>query len=88
MRCTPPDPEEGKPSAAGPRELRLRFSAKPEELDIVHARNALRITPPVDDLAVTREKKQNAYRITGRFLPDTVYDLQVAPGSLKDALAW
>jgi uncharacterized protein YfaS (alpha-2-macroglobulin family) len=85
LRCTPPDPDESKPISGGPRELRLRFSAKPEELDIVHARNALRITPPVDDLAVTREKKQNAYRIAGRFLPDTVYDLQVSPGSLKDA---
>ena len=84
LRCTPPDPEEGKPSAAGPRELRLRFSAKPEELDIVHARNALRITPPVDDLAVVREK-HNAYRIAGRFLPDTVYELHVEPGALKDA---
>jgi alpha-2-macroglobulin len=83
LRCTPPDPEDGKPRAAGPRELRLRFSAKPAELDIVHARNALRITPPVDDLAVARDK-HNAYRITGRFLPDTVYELQVAPGSLQD----
>ncbi len=84
LRCTPPDPDDSKPVAAGPRELRLRFSAKPEELDIVHARNALRITPPVDDLAVAREKNSNAYRLTGRFQPDTVYQLQVAPGSLKD----
>ena len=84
LRCRPPDVEDGKPRSAGPRELRLRFSAKPEELDIVHARNALRITPPVDDLAVARDK-HNAYRITGRFLPDTVYDLQVKPGALKDA---
>ena len=84
LRCAPPDVEDGKPRSAGPRELRLRFSAKPEELDIVHARNALRITPPVDDLAVARDK-HNAYRITGRFLPDTVYDLQVKPGALKDA---
>jgi alpha-2-macroglobulin len=84
LRCTPPEPEGGKPVASGPRELRLRFSAKPEELDIVHARNALRITPPVDDLAVARDKR-NAYRITGRFQPDTVYMLQVARGALKDA---
>ena len=79
LRCAPPDAEDGKPRSAGQRELRLRFSAKPEELDIVHARNALRITPPVDDLAVARDK-HNAYRITGRFLPDTVYDLQVIDG--------
>ena len=84
LRCTPPDADEAKPRPAGPRELRLRFSAKPEELGIVEARNALRITPPVDDLAVTRDK-YNAYRLTGRFQPDTVYELQVAPGSLKDA---
>src|SRR5262249_3177090 len=67
----------------GPRELRLRFSAKPEALDIVHARNALRITPPVDDLAVTADKN-NAYRIAGRFLPDTVYELRLDTGGLKD----
>jgi alpha-2-macroglobulin len=84
LRCTPPEPEDGKPRAAGPRELRLRFSAKPEALDIVHARNALRITPPVDDLAVNLDKRSNAYRISGRFLPDTVYQLQAAPGALKD----
>ena len=83
LRCTPFEPEDRKPRSAGPRELRLRFSARPEGLDIVHARNALRITPPVDDLTVA-VGKDDAYRITGRFLPDTVYDLRVEPGALKD----
>ena len=83
LRCTPPEAEDRKFRPGGPRELRLRFSAKPEALDIVHARNALRITPPVDDLAVDAENG-NAYRITGRFLPDTVYELRLAPGALKD----
>ncbi|HEV8678267.1 MAG TPA: alpha-2-macroglobulin family protein, partial [Stellaceae bacterium] len=84
LRCTPPESDEARPRSAGPRELRLRFSAKPEELGIVEARNALRITPPVDDLAVVSDK-YNAYRLTGRFQPDTVYELHVAPGALKDS---
>ena len=37
---------------ASKRRLTLTFNAEPETLDILRAREALRITPPVDDLAV------------------------------------
>ncbi len=43
-----------QPDAAsrGPRTLDLAFTAPPASLDIVAARQALRLTPPADDLAV------------------------------------
>ena len=38
--------------AAQPRRVVLQFSENPEPLDIVRARDVLRITPPLDDLEV------------------------------------
>ena len=51
-------PMDGAAPSARPIRLRhasgravvLKFSAPPEQLDILRARDALRITPPVDDL--------------------------------------
>ncbi len=70
-------------AATNKRRLSLSFNAEPEKLDILRAREALRITPPVDDLAV--ETDGNHLRLSGKFLSDTVYDLGVAPGSIKDS---
>jgi uncharacterized protein YfaS (alpha-2-macroglobulin family) len=64
------------------RAVVLRFSAPPQPLDIVAARDALRITPPVDDLAVTGT--ENRLVVDGSFAPDTLYTLRIAPGLLKD----
>ncbi len=68
---------------ANKRRLSLQFSAEPAEIDILRARQALRISPPVDDLAVEVEHKR--LKITGKFLSDQIYELAIAPGSLRDA---
>ncbi|GLI94150.1 MG2 domain-containing protein [Methylocystis echinoides] len=67
---------------ASKRRLTLDFNAEPETPDILHAREALRITPPVDDLAV--EADGSRLRVAGKFLSDKVYELAIAPGALKD----
>jgi uncharacterized protein YfaS (alpha-2-macroglobulin family) len=77
-RCTP-DPG----LAARPRQLVLQFSDDPEELDIVRARDILRITPPLDDLSVSAGAG-NGLRIAGAFAADQVYQVSVAPGALSD----
>lgn len=69
---------------ANRRRLTLAFSAQPQALDIVKARDALRITPAVDDLAV--ETDQRRLKITGKFLSDHAYELSIAPGALTDSL--
>jgi len=76
--------EEGKPSyqAAPKRRLTLSFTATPEKLDILRAREALRITPAVDDLVV--ENDGSRLRLTARFLSDRVYEIAVAEGALSD----
>ena len=68
---------------ANKRRLSLQFSAEPEPLDILRAREALRFTPPVDDLDVEVDRQR--LKITGKFLSDRVYQLSIAPGALHDA---
>src|SRR3954470_1083505 len=90
LRCAPvvstdSDDEEGEGKKYQPgvkRTLALGFTGEPEGLDVVRAREALRITPPVDDLAV--EKDGARLRLSGRFKADTAYELRVAPGAVKD----
>jgi uncharacterized protein YfaS (alpha-2-macroglobulin family) len=76
VRCTP------NTADPGPRTLILQMNAVPEPPDIVQARDALRISPPVDDLAVTVRGPE--LRITARFAADTPYEVAVAPGALQD----
>ncbi len=64
------------------RRLTLSFNAPPEALDILRAREALRVTPPVDDLSVETDGRH--LKLVGRFLTDTVYELALAPGALRD----
>lgn len=66
------------------RRLVLQFSSKPEALDEVRARDTLRFTPPVDDLATT-VGDTNELRLDGKFAPGTTYTLAIAPGGLQDA---
>jgi hypothetical protein len=69
-------PDKTSDDAAGGahrRSVVLTFSAPPKPLDIIQARNALRITPPVDDLSVTGGGKRrllirNGVRVAGRCL--------------------
>ncbi|MFY9834716.1 MAG: alpha-2-macroglobulin, partial [Methylocystis sp.] len=68
---------------ANKRRLSLRFSAEPAPLDILRAREALRVTPPVDDLSVEVDRQR--LKITAKFLSDRVYELNIAPGALHDA---
>ncbi|GLS22833.1 hypothetical protein GCM10007874_58530 [Labrys miyagiensis] len=68
-------------SARG-RSLIFRFSSNPVAGEQFPARDALRISPPVDDLAVTAEGSRLV--VKGRFLTDQVYTLTVATGTLKD----
>jgi uncharacterized protein YfaS (alpha-2-macroglobulin family) len=76
--------DDEKPSyqAAPKRRLTLSFSATPEKLDILRAREALRITPAVDDLSV--EPDGSRLRLTARFLSDRVYEIALAEGALSD----
>jgi hypothetical protein len=78
LRCTP-----DSRFAAQPRRVVLQFSDRPEDLDIVRARDILRITPPLDDLDVAIVAV-NGLRITGKFAADQVYRISVAPGPLHD----
>ncbi len=75
-----PDPA----AAPGPRRLVLQFSSAPAVPDIVAARDALRLTPPVDGLSVTAGG-DNELTLGGSFAADTPYTLAVAPGALHDA---
>ena len=72
-----------KGSVPKPRRLVLQFSAMPQGLDAVQARDVLRLTPPVDDLVVSTGG-ENELRLAGRFASDTPYRLDIAPGALKD----
>ena len=68
---------------ASKRRLALSFNATPETLDILRAREALRISPPVDDLAVETDGRR--VRVAAKFLSDQVYELSVAQGALKNS---
>ncbi len=78
MQCAPQDS-----SGNGlRRELVVSFSEKPEAIDIVRARDLLRISPPVDNLAVQADGQR--LRITGRFEADVPYELNITTNGLKD----
>jgi hypothetical protein len=79
LRCDPAgETAEGRPR----RGLVVQFSAEPELLDPLRARDLLRLSPPVDDLAV--EKDGPRLRLSGRFEADRLYELRIQPGSLAD----
>lgn len=78
-RCTPYG------SAPPPRSVVLGFSGDPAPMDIVRARQMLRISPPVDELTVTVQQNSWSGRadtlvLGGRFQADTVYELRLDPG--------
>jgi uncharacterized protein YfaS (alpha-2-macroglobulin family) len=77
LRCIPYDSEAG-----ARRGLSLRFSEDVAAPDIVQARQWLRITPPVEDLAVSATGR--FWEVTGRFQADTAYALQLDPAGPRD----
>lgn len=88
MRCAPDgysghdaDDTGYKPSTR--RRILIGFSSTPEALDVVRAREALRLTPPVDDLTVETDGQR--LRLAGRFLAETTYELRIAPGVMRDS---
>ena len=86
LRCKPyassSDDDAGKGAKGTKRSIAITFNAKPETLDIVQARDAIRISPPVDDLAV--ENDGTRLRLTAKFLADTPYDIRIAAGGVHD----
>ncbi len=89
LRCSPfsyessGSGEDGESTTHWPRRgLTVSFTAKPQALDAVSVRQALRVTPPVDDLAAAVDGSQ--IKLTGRFLADRVYQLRIEPGALSD----
>jgi hypothetical protein len=76
--CDPAADEAGQK-----RRLVLQFNAQPAAIDIVKARDAIRITPPLDDLVVGAGGNA-ALTIGGKFAAGQVYDVSIAPGAIAD----
>ncbi|MBX5199325.1 alpha-2-macroglobulin [Rhizobium sp. NZLR10] len=78
----PLDNAEAAPADRSGRGLIFRFSSNPLAGKQFSVRDALRISPPVDDL--TAEASDGRLYINGRFLTDKVYTLDVTAGALAD----
>jgi uncharacterized protein YfaS (alpha-2-macroglobulin family) len=77
LHCVP------DPLYPGVRQMVLSFSAPAASFDVVHARDALRFTPPLDDLTVAEIGSGNI-SVAGKFASDTIYHLSIAAGALRD----
>ncbi len=84
MRCSPyrSSGDDNAAQRAVKRSILVSFSSRPRALDAPGARDALRISPPIDDLVV--ENDGSRLRLTAKFLSDTVYELRISPGALRD----
>lgn len=67
---------------ASRRAVDVVFSARPQVIDPVQARNLVRFTPAVDDLNFVTAG--NTLAISGHFEPDTLYRVNIEPSALKD----
>ncbi len=67
------------------RQAVLQFTAVPQELDVVQARDLIRITPPVDGLKTESNGDNNELRLTADFVAGVTYEIAVAAGSLHDS---
>src|SRR5215475_2863990 len=88
MHCSPESysssDDDGTGDKPSPRRrILIGFSSTPESLDVVRAREVLRLTPPVDDLTVDTDGQR--LRLSARFLAETLYELRIAPGALRDS---
>ncbi len=82
ITCAPGGYDNGAVQTDPPRSVELSFTAPPEALDVVHARDVLRISPHVD--ALTAVSDGTTLRLAGKFQTATVYTLAIAPGTLHD----
>jgi hypothetical protein len=65
------NPEDDAGTAPQRRSVALDFSAPPQTLDIMQARNAFRISPPVDDFKVTADSASpQTLHLAGSFAGD------------------
>ncbi len=71
LRCQP-----------GNHSVVVEFSAPAEAIDTIAARNLVRVTPAVDDLAY--ETSGTELTVTGKFLADTVYTVRLEPTAIAD----
>ncbi|TBY51352.1 alpha-2-macroglobulin [Rhizobium leguminosarum] len=76
------DNADAAPATRQGRGMIFRFSSNPVVGEQFSVRDALRISPPVDDL--TAEASDGRLYVNGRFLTDKVYTLDVAAGALTD----
>ena len=65
------------------REIQVEFSAPPENINPVQARNLVRFTPSVQDLQFSQYG--NTLSVRGRFATDTLYQVSLTPSNLSDA---
>ena len=80
--CTP-DTGTADGTRGSKRQAVLQFGGKPEALNAVAVRNAVQVTPPVDDLQA-ETTDINELKLTASFAPDTDYTLSLAAGALHD----
>ena len=75
-----------EPSAEGAakaRQVVLQFTAMPQALTVVQARDLLRITPPVDGLKVDTAGDSELH-VTAGFMAGKNYEIAIAAGTLHD----
>jgi hypothetical protein len=68
---------------AGDRAVTVQFSANLQPVGPIAARNFVRITPAVDDLAYATVN--NVLSVTGHFTAGTLYQIRLEPSALSDA---
>jgi hypothetical protein len=68
---------------AGDRAITVQFSANLQPVGPIAARNFIRITPAVDDLAYATVN--NVLSVTGRFTAGTLYQIRLEPSAISDA---
>src|SRR5262249_49270441 len=68
---------------AGDRAITVQFSANLQQVSPIAARNLIRITPAVDDLAYTTVN--NVLSVTGKFTAGTLYQVRLEPSAVTDA---
>ncbi|HUH83076.1 MAG TPA: alpha-2-macroglobulin family protein [Stellaceae bacterium] len=71
LRCRP-----------GNNSVLVEFSAEARAIDAIAARNLVRITPVVDDLAY--ETSGAELRVSGKFVADTLYTVRLEPTAMAD----
>jgi uncharacterized protein YfaS (alpha-2-macroglobulin family) len=71
-----------QPHLSTKREIVVQFSAMPNAIDPITARNLVRITPAVDDVKSTVVGDQ--LHVSAKFQTDTLYEIALEPTVLKD----